>query len=330
MIQNSCVYLTRRCPRKCSYCALRDAKDVGQELTISQWRKAFKILEKMGIEFNLILGNETWVLGEGLIDLLWDTKIKYALYTTCPPELFKKHRDKFFRSGAINNLSCGVDYPSNALEIDDDSWKKSQDAWKGFEWLKKNYPKVDNQPTITLHRRNYRYLPEIVREATEKNLFVAFNPIHWDKDGKYDFFPSKERISDLIFQPQQYKELENILLKIKDNPGLLQLGDYIDFLLEDMERIQMGWHCGGDPYGGPTIDSDGSLRLCGYRKGTRTPKFSIFDLPEKEQEWREAIRQDAEECPGCGWVYPWSANFWDKQEKERKVFIHRVDDNPIE
>jgi len=328
---NAITYLTRRCPRACGYCALRDTKDVGPELTEQQWHQAFEILKNLGVEFNLILGNETWLLGESLLTILSKNKVPYALYTTCPEPLFTNYKDKFFSSGIIDNLSCGVDYP---IELpmqhpgrNDDSYKKSVAAWAGLAWVRQNYPDVDTQGTITIHKLNYKEVPEIITNLSNLGIFVGVNFIHYNKDGLFDFFPRASEIEPLLFTESDYPSLINVLQQILKTPGNLQNPHLLQYIIEQPEILNMNWHCGGNPYGGPTIDSDGTLRVCGYRKGTHTPKFTIFDLPEKMDDWKEAVAKDAAECPGCHWTYPIMYNHLSNKlsEHERaQIFVHHT------
>ena len=325
---NSLTYLTRRCPRKCGYCALRDAKGIGPELTIDQWKEVFFILHTLGVNFNLILGNETWLLGEGIISLLKDNKVPYALYTTCPEPLWSKYKNTFFESGIVDNLSCGIDYPvdipKNHPSRRDDSYKKSVSAWEGFVWYKHHYPMMDCQGTITVHRLNYTFAPRLVRALSKLDVFVGINFIHWNKDNGFDFFPNKEELKDLLFTKNDMPKLRRVLDSILATPGLLQNPE---FLKQDVEVLtEHGWHCGGNPYGGPSIDSDGTLRVCGYRRGRRCSQLSIFDLPNRIDDWREAVYKDAYDCPGCAWSYPWMYHYWNTQDVElgKKVFAQHA------
>ena len=325
---NALTYVTRRCPRACDYCALRDAKDVGPELNTEQWKKAFDILKECGISFNLILGNETWLLGKSLVEIIAHNQVPYALYTTCPEPLFSQHREKILN--VADNLSCGLDWPlSYLLEkeknggLTEDSERKSLDAWRGFQWLKENYPNHDCQGTITVHRKNLPYLPQIISELTELGVFCGINFLHWNSDGGFDFFPSKEELRGLTIPNTlgTHKQARKLFDSILQKPGLLQNPE---MLKEDPKKIMnMGWHCGGNPYGGPTIDADGTLRVCGYRKGKYTPQFTIFDLPEKWEEWKEAVQNDTKECPGCFWSYPWMYHYWQNKEPDmgNDVFV---------
>lgn len=307
----SVIFLTRRCPRDCEYCSIRDAKNIGPELGVSQWKKAFAILEEMGVDFNLILGNEPWLLGENLTEIMKDVHIPTGVYTTCPEPIFSGYRDSIF--SVVSNLSCGIDWPLFYLKnrpVFEHTEAKALDAWSGMLWVKQNRPDVECHASITVHKHNYRYLPIIAKELTQLGVFFAVNFIHWNLDGGFDFFPEKEEIQHLIIPPEEYPEVEKTLELIIADPGLTQNLEMLKTPIE--QAINMGWHCEGNPYEGPTIDSDGSLRVCGYRKGKRTSQFTIFDLPEKKEEWKKAVYLDAKECPGCFWPCPWMYHHMEK------------------
>jgi len=328
---NALTYVTRRCPRKCEYCALRDAIDVGPELNNEQWIHAFEILKELGVEFNLILGNECWLLKDDLITIMSQNKVPYALYTTCPEPLFTNYRDKMFQ--VVDNLSCGVDWPLSYLlkkkeqDMSDDE-KKSLSAWRGFAWFKKHHPDMDCQGTITVSKKNALYVYDTVRELSELGVFVGINFIHWNSDGLFDFFPPRSVLKDWVFDDEYDKTmLVNVLNDVIQDPGRLQNPEMLQMDFDKM--INMGWHCQGNPYGGPTIDADGSLRVCGYRKGKETSKFSIFDLPEKLEEWKKAVYTDAMNCPGCSWSYPWMFHYWEEKNGEmgNDVFVKHAGDH---
>lgn len=323
-MKNALTYLTRKCPRGCAYCALRNAKGIGEELTEKQWVDAFTILNQMELDFNLILGNETWLLKESLIPIMKVNQVPYALYTTCMEPLFTQMRDMLFTTGGIDNLSCGFDYapPYPDAHGLDDSVKKSKDAWTGFQWVKSNYPTLDTQGTMTVHKKNYQELPSVIASLTALGVFIGVNFIHWDKDGGFDFFPGRDELRAFLFTDEDIPEVLSILQIVLQSPGNLQNPEFLQAVIQTPELLQMQWHCGGDPYGGPTVDADGSLRCCGYRKGDETPKFSIFDLPEKHKEWKRAVFNDAMRCPGCFWSYSWMFHYWNTQDEEfgKKVF----------
>jgi hypothetical protein len=275
----------------------------------------------LNIEFNLVLGNEPWLLGDDLPEIINSTAIISGVYTTCQPTLWGRYHESFFIEKGLDNLSIGVDSirqtPVDPLV--DDSLLKTFNAWHAFDWVKEHAPWVDCHATVTLHQENYRILPDIIRQLDAMNVYSNINFIHWNKDGAYDFFGEFETLKHLLFQEDQYSEVQAVLEEVKESQKLLQNPEMLEQPVDKL--VNMGWHCNGDPYGGPTIDADGSLRVCGYRKGTRTPKFSIFDLPDKETEWKQAVYDDAQECPGCQWSCSWMFNYWNKNQPDKGTDI---------
>jgi MoaA/NifB/PqqE/SkfB family radical SAM enzyme len=251
-------------------------------------------------------------------------QVPYALYTTCPEPLFSTYRDEFFGSGIIDNLSCGVDYAPlpDMFQPTDDSYKKSIDALKGLAWLRDHYPDMDAQGTITVHKGNLEQLPNLVNLLTYMRVFIGINFIHWNKDGQYDFFPSYDEIEHLLFKKEDSMEVTKMMFQLREIEGnLIQNPEFI--IQRPSILTQMGWHCKGNPYGGPTIDADGQLRCCGYRRGTHTPVMSIFDLPGNWDIWKDLVYKDAMECPGCAWSYPWMYHYWEATDPRmgEKVFV---------
>jgi MoaA/NifB/PqqE/SkfB family radical SAM enzyme len=343
---NALTYITRRCYFDCDYCNFKDSS-LGEELTPAEWIEAFKILHEIGVKFNLILGNESWIIGEPLIDIikcLKDREVSYALYTTCYKPLWHEKlggfRKKFFSSKIIDNLSCGVDYPYRELQrkapkysgidLPNDMMEKSWLAFDAFRWIKKPggwwTSPIDCQGTITMHKGNAHMVLDIIRDLTALWVFSGLNIIHYNSDGKFDMFPRKEEMPDMAFSKADWGRVKYVFDEIKDwreDPNrllLLQNADIYDNMT--FKKLDMGWHCKGDPYGGPTIDADGSLRCCGYRKGEDTPIFTIWDLadPKKEAKWKKAMKADADKCPGCCWSYPMMWDHHKDNPKRHNVF----------
>jgi MoaA/NifB/PqqE/SkfB family radical SAM enzyme len=312
------TFITKACPRNCLYCDISSSTVSNEELTVGQWIDAFKILKEIGVTFNLILGNESWLLGDRLTHIMSFNEVPFAMYTTAPPKLFDKYHERFF-TGPIDNLSCGIDYPLSYLlqkQIKmNDIEKKSLDGWFALIKTRTKYPYVDTQGMITIHRQNYDLLYQTVKELKIFNIFTGLNFIHYNKDGLYDFFPSKKDLQGFLFTSPKhvknlYKELDRTL---KMEGHLIQQPEVFECKPENLKfLLDMEWHCGGIPYGGPTIQADGTLRCCGYRPGKRTPKLSIFDLTSKGalRDWRLAVYDDAMECPGCSWSFPRMYHYW--------------------
>lgn len=316
---NTCIYLTRKCPYNCSYCRLRVSNLSGPELTSSQWKVALSVLSRnFKPDFNLFLGNETWLFDD-LPDIVHSVQSPYAVYTSCFPHVFNSVsiRKMFEGEKRLDNLSCGCDYPFDVARkhIDVPEYRKAYNAHMAFATVRTMYPTVDCQGTITISADNLRHVVDTIKELSFMGVDVGLNFIHSDTGG-FDFFPPGKEIDGLLINPHNEEHrkhlvrLNNYLLKrdnrVQNAEDTMALLTALFAAYADVGSRNTCWHCNGDPYGGPSIDADGSLRCCGYRKGTRTSQMSIFDLDNSAgiDRWREAVEADSKECPGCTWSYP--------------------------
>jgi MoaA/NifB/PqqE/SkfB family radical SAM enzyme len=303
----------------CKYCDIKNSKGLGKELTGDQWIEVFDILTNdLGVEFNLLLGNEPLTMGDEFVKIvkhLSDKKIHYAVYSTSPKKLFNEYKDKLIEAG-LNNYSCGFD----SLKRTDSIGIKSK---RGFDALiemrKKGVEDIHLQ--LTLSKINLDEVIELAELATKNDIWFGVSPLHWNKDGKYDFFPKKEELNDFIIEDREkyYKIIDELKRLTEEGKIKMQIHPKG---FDDIKKyaLDMSWHCSKPII--ITVDSDGSLRLCGYRKGERVPKMTIFDLKDKDkfEEYKRLWKLDCDECPGCFWLYPWQAEFY-LEEKERDYGI---------
>jgi hypothetical protein len=338
-MRNTCIYLTRKCPYDCSYCALKNTKLAGPELVSGQWCTVQNILRDLGVNFNLFLGNETWLLGQDLPKIVNTCGIPYALYTSCKPALFQQWALRHFQPAmfqyGIDNLSCGCDYPRSMAETmknEGDEYLKAYNAHRAFSATRLLFPDVDCQGTITISKKNIFHVVETINDLSAIGVDVGLNFVHADLDSNYDFFPSPEFLKHYLFSEEGYCDIQNLgeeLSKLK-NHRVQNMADTIDLCLNSYKSVgstNTCWHCNGDPYGGPSIDADGSLRCCGYRKGEFTSQMSIFDLTtnEKIKEWKNRVYQDSKKCPGCTWSYPrLFARYRDNEIAGKQVFTNHA------
>ena len=309
----------------CDYCSIRKTK-LERELSISEWKKVFDVLKQLGCEFNLIIGNEPMLLEDGLPELisyLSEQDTKYAIYSTCPTDLFNKLKKPLAEAG-LKNLSSGFD----SLKRTDSIGIKSARGLAGMIEMKKLIKGLDTQGTITISKINLDEVVDLLKTLTANGIWGAVNSIHWDSDGNYDFFPPKEHLKDFVID-EDWRDREKFIelcrrlkeLTIKGEIMIQNPPEYFDALAK--HGLDMSWHC-TKPYI-ITVDADGQLRLCGYRRGKKVPEFSIFDLRDKRkfEEYKKAWKEESQECPGCFWSYWWMAEnfiFTDQKEYGTKVF----------
>lgn len=303
----SVIYLTRKCPNTCDYCSIRNSPLQGNELTTEQWKIAFDILANMGTEFFLILGNEPLARSDIviLIDYLTNTlKIPYGLYTTFPDVYIKTHARNLIDTG-ITNVSCGIDVLPKDNAAPTYMREKARRGLRWLKWFRLNGVQ-DLHASITVSKANIHYLGDLARLLTKEKIWAGFNPLHWNKDGYYDFSPIKKYIETLVLSRQEIEMGIGKLIKAKQVESLM-VHNPDKFLYDWMEYGEnLTWHCSAPEI--ITVDADGTMRCCGYRKGEKCSTKSIFkiDLDTYWNDWKI----DMKKCPGCYWSCPWQAEHW--------------------
>lgn len=332
-IKYACVYTTRQCQNHCKYCSLRDASLNGPELTGHEWAVITMWL-KDHVDFALFLGNECWrtAVEENYAwaRVLVASKLPYAMYTSLS---MLGQADALFNIG-IDNVSVGVDFPSSAINcgdaklMNDDSFKKSMIGLTALKMWRHRYPQLDLQATCTISSRNHMYLPLLIQECAYWKINLGLNFIHFNTDyvgvdRGFDFFPRKTELPGWSLAKCQLRDVSEIVNMQKVEGSFIQ--NIADMqALVNIPKCDAGgnnecWHCLGNPYGGPSIDADGSLRCCGYRKGKRTSKLNIWDLMSgvtTEEQWKMAVIEDSQECPGCTWSYPRLFSFYENEDPD--------------
>lgn len=317
-------FLNRACPLKCSYCNIVKSPLDRKPLTKGKdWIKVYSILDAMGVTFNLILGNEPILLGKELVDLVSFFKggTPYALYTTAPEPMWSKWKTKLMQNG-LYGISCGIDYPKSwwDKEVEFDTKyqiTKAKTSHASMLWVMENGG-VACHATTTITSKNLPLLAEVAVDLADDGIWFTCNPVHWDTEyvegGNkveldkvgYDFFPPKKYVQGVTLEGKK-SELEksfNEVRQVRDEGKALVFNDDEQFN-EFAEFVPNGndWHCTKPNF--MTVDPDGYMRVCGYRKGKRCNQISIFDF-EKEpiqttRRWLDSWYRDMLECPGCMW-----------------------------
>lgn len=321
----SLVYVNRLCPMKCKYCSLKIPGSEKNQLSAEQWKKAFDILDKRHFKLPTLVGLEPLMLKEELVEIVKyfkDNNIPHVILSTLPDKLFNDYKQKLLDNG-LSNITCAFDSLDSSNEIG----KKSIRGLKNLNELKA-LGLQDSQLITTVTDKNLDSLCDMLDTAVKNNHWIEFNIIHWNKDGKYDFFPAKEEMSDLIITDK--KRFDEAIDKLKNkiiNENIKTVYnplEYFDALKE--HGMDLNWHCGCPNH--ISVDYDGTMRLCVYRSGEEVRKFSIFDLEDdsKYEEYLECLQNDAKKCPGCFLNCEWMFKYFidnNDQEAEQNTFIRR-------
>lgn len=329
----SCIFVSRRCPRRCSYCWAKDVRGFGPLLTPEQWAEALKILEDHGVVFHLILGNELFTYPDpvGLVKALRPFWGRYAIYSTFPGKTAEKYLDACIDAG-LYNISCGVDVWPGLLTGDKHVDEKSQ---KGLYWLKyaKDRGVPDVQATVTIHRYNYDKLDPLLDLCTELGIWVGCSVVEYSADGKHDFYGPEEVSGAWAIPDEEAEKFRDEMYRLADEISkgrwMVQVPPAYFREMGDRRVKKEPWHCSL-----PTIihvEEDGTLRACNYR-GPLKVRASVFELGKTltMEQYIRMQRDCADECPGCGadgggWSYWWMSEYWlkgDVQEGDRVFQVH--------
>jgi MoaA/NifB/PqqE/SkfB family radical SAM enzyme len=317
----SCIFVSRFCPRSCSYCLSKDVKGLWT-LTPNQWADALHILERHGVVFHLILGNELFSYSDpvGLVKALKPFWGRYAVYSTFPPGWSDKYFDDCIDAG-LYNISGGVDTWPGLLTGDKHIDRKSQVVLANLEHaLKRGVPDV--QATITIHSKNYDKLEPLLDLCTEKGMWIGCSLVEASADGKHDFYGSVESMKDwLIPENERSKfrdEMYRLAEQIETGRWKMQVPPTYFREIGDREVARDPWHCSLPLL--ISVEEDGFLRACGYRGGLAV-RHSVFDLREGGSltmaDYVRLQQEKTSQCPGCGvgggaWSYWHMAEHWQK------------------
>ena len=333
-------FLTRACAYQCEYCQIAKTPTSRKALTTEQWVEATRILKSNGVDFNLILGNDPWLLGvDNLKKILFTHKIPYALYTACNPNVFRDMCDPIFQAG-IDSIACGIDTLKTRFEQCSSHMEcKAYYALEAFERVKRDYPHVDCQATCTIGAYNVSQVLMLIKHLNQKlKCICALSMLHADIDGGFDFCTPLSVMKDLGYMiDTSYKFgllehlLDDLFVMLHRNKAHL-VHNLEEFVTLPMVYGKTGvtndlWNCEGLTFSAPTIDADGSLRVCALRKGRECPEMTVFDLDKADgwAEWQRRARKDAAKCPGCLWSCARMQHFLrSKGDASKAVINHAI------
>jgi len=331
-IESGCVslFINRQCPRRCSYCSVVNEEKEKKRLSVVDWKRAFSILESRGIEFFLILGTEPLLLGKDLEELVsfWKSKgYEYGLYTTSPRPLFDSCKDRLINAG-LRNWSSGIDYIPEVYDrmkekaelsltcmklVERERYglvQKARDGLNGMEYMFQKG--IEEQHVlITISRMNIEMISEMVKYLVDRfpspNLRVAFNFVECSMGQDFDFAPSREICKDYMIKESDYIVFEKFVGRMKNlkRKYWSRIQVPLEYLLNFKKVVELN-SPGDNRYCAISVDCDGKLRLCGYRRGREICNYSVFDLERDDMFSKiyDIWMKEVLGCGGCFWVFP--------------------------
>lgn len=287
------IFLTRRCNLNCSFCKI--SRGIIKELSVEEWKAAFKNLEAIGAKRVKLLGGEPTAF-EGLEQLIRfanrKTNIELSIESnsTFSAEMF----DSLVASG-LKGYCTDV----NSLNTDSRLGKPNV-GLKMLEKFKENSTK-HLEANVVVNKSNLYELPELANSLSEKKIQINLIPIHYGAQYPYWEFRSNDIAAKLKFTEKDQKDIERIFMKIiqiKKEHGMVQNSEsYLSNFAE--HAIRLDWHCSKPVQF--RIDSDGSFRICNDIHG-EVAKYNVLSINKlmlekfKEDWMKSKIRIG---CPGC-------------------------------
>jgi hypothetical protein len=164
---------------------------------------------------------------------------------------------------------------------------------------------------------NVDHAEQLALYATRRGLWHGTNVLHWNKDGGYDFFPRKEYLIEMIATKEELSNFADRMIDLLLDGRIAEQNPLSYFKALKVYGADLSWHC--SDFKIISVDADGRLRCCGYRRGKYCPEMFISDLPDKLDEYKERWEADMQNCPGCFWSYWWMAeNAYENDEEMNK------------
>ncbi len=316
------IFLTRKCNINCGYCRLTK-KSLG-ELTVNEWKSAFRSLQDVGIRTAKILGGEPTTV-DGLEELLMfinsKTSIRYALLSN---SMFGDEKLKRLAGAGLQGYFASVDGIGDVKGVGADVARKSHaglDKLKKFRELGVNLLGAN----LVINRKNLSDVPAIVKALSDDGIWVNLCPvIHGDAA----FWEYRTAVpAEYLLSWEDAPELERVmaeLIMMKRSGCRIIVGE--DYL-SNMPRygINADWTCAS--LSQLRIDADGALMVCNDIRGHVAEQYNVLDLDAKKfgqfkTDWQNDPARLS--CTGCYWSCFWNAE--ENINKRRLEFWYSDED----
>lgn len=279
-IRRATFFITRGCNLRCSYCKVPSIRGI-KILNTEQIFKSLDIIKDLGAEIVILFGGEPFTRPdlEKIIDYCDEINIYYALVSnsTLPLSFIPKL-----------NYTASID--TDIIDNKDNVIK----SIAGFKRLKELKGKVkDLSANIVIYKQNIDKIIPLVKKLNRAGFWSILELAH---SGNEKYWIYRSNCPDILVKNKsKIKKLCDELLKMKKRGFKIHNSDsYLETLPDNLD---LKWKC-QEPYN-LVIDEDGKLLTCQDFAGSK--KFSIFDLPDKLENFRKQWKRDKSKCKGCFW-----------------------------
>ena len=311
---------SRSCKLKCSYCNM--VNEQKNTPSVGQWTEGFVNLKKLGCAFLAIYGAEPLEEFDKLPQAIYSAE-NMGIHTTVITSGITDNRNEKLRilyGYGLRSITTSYDFnPTDRY-----SRIKTDNALSVIDTFRSFGPVRDSAVVVTLTRENYRYLPEIIKRMSDKNIWTFFDLIHPDRG--QPGAKVKNTHLDLLFTKEDFSELMDVLnhVLILKEKGLLchASRSFIDMIQKKIPLYKpYNWICAEEQVfpSWVTVDcSGGIVRPCDDFYMKDVVDIPVWDLYARWDEfcttWGVVVRNN---CPGCMWNTHIDAN----RIKEGKILI---------
>jgi len=319
---------SRKCPLKCSYCAMADGRD--NTPSIEEWKKGIDNLKKLGCSFIAFYGAEPLVEFDKLPEVIQHAEVN-GIHTTVITSGAIDHLDnklQILHEHGLRSITTSYDSFSN----DHSSQIKTNNALKIIDSFRRFSPIRDCAVVMTLTRENFQYLPEVITKMSSQNIWTFFDIIHPNRNQP----GSKVKNTDLnlLFGKGDVIDLVEVLTDVydmKENGYLCHASKpFIAWLKTDLFGNSLySWNCAVSSFfpSWVTIDCDGTAKACDdffTKNGKEIKVWDLFDNWKTFQNiWRDNIYT---KCPGCLWNTHYDAHLIKAGKLPLSEYIHGLEE----
>ncbi len=324
------ILWSRQCKLKCSYCSMvtndNSRKDWGM------WKRGIQHLKRLGCGFCAIYGAEPledYDLLPEFISELNSNDIESTLITACYDSRLKEKLNELHSAG-LRSLTVSYD---GEHDVDKSSNFKTNRGFETLQWFQQEYDDLrDVAVVVTIHKQNYKQIPEIVEKMNALGIWTLFDFIHPDRGQNGSKCKNTPDMENLLFTNDDYAQLKEILVTLQ----VMKISGYkihwssklFNYLIKNPAMIDFSWHCVTKNFPSwITVDNTGEIYCCDdFQIPNRTKKFYIDTIADRWEEFSEYWALNTiRHCPGCSWNTHWVADAIKGGKETFESYIHTED-----
>lgn len=330
------LLITRRCNFRCKYCGIiRDFEEVDDP---GIWRQAMRNLKMLGCEFVPIYGAEPLCALERLCVVL-DEMRRIGLKNTVITNgvLIDKEAKKKLLDSSLDSITLSIDSISGE-GLDPYSKAKSE---RGIRLLLEDFKDLrDREASVTVTKKNFRELPDMVKFFSDHGVWVSLDVIHYSKgqEGSKCTITQFPELNFTVGDMPEVREVFQEMIELKKQGYLIHPSmKVLEMWLDENYVVFRNWICNYKRVSWITVDCDkvivdGKVEGCSifgcddFQPESLRGKYPLSSLTVEKfeqfkNEWKNKFC-----CPGCFWSTHVMSDEMVDLEEGGNYFRHEVRD----